>query len=126
MPRVRAEFNDPDGVRYGIPTYWWHGTPDGYATVRQLRTAGLRPGGQPIAAQVMWRGVGGTRVAYLYRLDLAKPKRTATPRQREAIDRALVARMRCPTCRVVRNYFIPRSLGECLACADTPIGSCHA
>ncbi|WP_281179625.1 RRQRL motif-containing zinc-binding protein, partial [Micromonospora rosaria] len=79
MPRVRAAFHDPDGTKFGIPTFWWQGAPSGYATRRQLRAAGLRPGGQPIAAQVMWRGVGGNRVAYLYRVDLARPKRTATP-----------------------------------------------
>ena len=118
MSRTRAAFHDPDGDRYDIPTYWWRGAPDGYATLRQLRTQGLRPGGQPIAAQVLWRRYRQTAVAYLYRLDLAKPKRSATWRQREAIDRALIARMRCPTCRITRNYFIPRSLGECLDCAD--------
>lgn len=116
MPRIRAAFHDPDGDRYGIPTFWWQGAPDGYATLRQLRNQGLRPGGQPVAAQVLWRRCGQTAVAYLYRLDLAKPKRSATVRQREAIDRALIARMRCPTCRITRNYFIPRRFGECLTC----------
>ena len=67
MGRIRAAFHDPDGDRYGLPTYWWQGAPDGYATRRQLRASGLRPGGQPIAAQVLWAGVGGTRTAYLYR-----------------------------------------------------------
>ena len=117
MSRIRAAFHDPDGARYGIPTYWWRGAPPGYATRRQLTTAGLRPGGQPIAAQILWRGVGGTRAAYLYRVDLARPKRTATPAQRRAIAAALLARRTCPTCRQVRGYYIPRSLGECLACA---------
>jgi len=117
MARIRAAFHDPDGTRYGIPTYWWKGAPPGYATRRQLTAAGLRPGGQPVAAQVLWRGVGGTRTAYLYRLDLAAPKRTATPAQRTAIDKALTARRTCGTCHMVRPYFIPRSLGECLACA---------
>jgi hypothetical protein len=116
MSRYRAVYHDPEGRRYGIPTYGWQLAPKGLATRRQLRAAGLRPGGQEPAAQILWRGVGGTRTAYLYCTDLAKPKRTATSRQREAIDRALIARMRCPTCRVVRNYFIPRSLGECLVC----------
>jgi hypothetical protein len=109
--RLRVRFHDPTGERYGLPTFWWRGAPAGYATVRQLRAAGLRPGGQDIAAQVKWIGVGGERTAYLYRTDLAKPKRVATPRQRDAIDRALIARMRCPTCLITRNYFIPRSLG---------------
>jgi hypothetical protein len=121
MARVRAAFWDPEGVRYGIPTFWWRGAPAGYATRRQLRAAGLRPAGQPVAAQVLWRGIGGTRVAYLYRLDLARPKRTATPAQRGAIAKALTARRTCPTCRVVCGYFIPRSLGECLDCVPGPV-----
>jgi hypothetical protein len=115
--RYRAAYCDPAGARHGLPTFPWRSAPDGYATLRQLRAKGLRPGGQPVCAQVLWRGIGGTRTAYLYRVADAKPKRTATPRQREAIDRALIARMRCPTCRIVRPYYIPRSLGECLNCA---------
>jgi hypothetical protein len=117
MSRIRAAFYDPEGVRWGIPTWWWRGAPAGYATRRQLRARGLRPGGQPVAAQLMWAGVGGTRVAYLYRLDLAKPKRTATPAQLRAVRAALRARRTCPTCGVVRSYCIPRSLGECVNCA---------
>ncbi|MDP9799016.1 hypothetical protein J2S43_007528 [Catenuloplanes nepalensis] len=118
MSRIRAAFHDPDGARYGLPTFWWRGAPDGYATTRQLRARGLRPGGQPVAAQVMWAGIGGTRVAYLYRIDLARPKRTATPAQRRAIRAALRARRTCITCGTTCSYYIPRSLGECLTCAD--------
>ncbi|GAB3157636.1 hypothetical protein GCM10027290_59030 [Micromonospora sonneratiae] len=117
MGRIRAAYWDPEGSRYGVPTWWWQGAPPGYATRRQLRARGLRPGGQPVAAQILWRGVGGTRVAYLYRLDLARPKRTASPAQMAAISRALAARRTCPTCGIVRDYFIPRSLGECLTCS---------
>ena len=116
MSRIRAAFHDPDGARYGIPTFWWRGAPPGYATRRQLRAAGLRPGGQPVAAQILWQGVGGIRAAYLYRVDLAAPKRTATPAQRRAIAAALLARRTCPTCGTVGPYYIPRSLGECLSC----------
>jgi hypothetical protein len=118
MGRIRAAFYDPEGCRYGIPTFWWRGAPDGYATLRQLRAKGLRPGGQPVAAQILWRGVGGTRAAYLYRLDLARPKRTATPRQLAAINAALLARRTCPQCTQLRPYYIPRSLGECLDCHE--------
>lgn len=25
MSRIRAAYFDPDGARYGIPTYWWQG-----------------------------------------------------------------------------------------------------
>jgi hypothetical protein len=116
MSRIRAAFHDPAGARYGIPTYWWRGAPPGYATRRQLRARGLRPAGQPVAAQVLWRGVGGTRAAYLYHLDLARPKRTATAAQLRAVAAALTARRTCPSCRQVRSYYIPRSLGECLTC----------
>lgn len=121
MSRIRAVFCDPDGARYGIPTFWWQGAPPGYATRRQLRAANLRPAGQPVAAQILWRGVGGTRVAYLYRLDLARPKRTATEAQRRAVVAALRARRTCSTCGQVRSYYIPRSLGECLDCTTNPL-----
>jgi hypothetical protein len=116
--RWRAEYLDPNGDRYGIPTFPWRSAPAGYATARQLRELGLRPGGQEIAAQVLWRGIGGTRTAYLYRIDAAKPKRIATARQWAAIERALLARRRCATCTNIRPYYIPRSLGECLTCAN--------
>ncbi|MFG1607430.1 RRQRL motif-containing zinc-binding protein [Actinoplanes sp. NPDC049265] len=119
MARLRAAYWDPEGARYGLPTYWWRGAPEGYATRRQLRDQGLRPGRQPIAAQVLWTGVGGTRAAYLYRLDLARPKRPATPAQLRAVRAALRARRTCPTCRELRPYYIPRSLGECLTCHAT-------
>jgi hypothetical protein len=111
------EFYDPNGVRYGFPTYPYSGAPDGYATRRQLRAAGLRPGGQPVTAQILWRHRTQRRVAYLYELALAKPKRTATPAQRAAIGKALLARRTCPTCTQVKPYYIPRRYGECLDCA---------
>lgn len=117
MTRYRAIYDDPDGHRYGTPTYTWRSAPPGLATLRQLRSTGLRPDGQPVAGQIMWRGIGGDRVAYLYRTDLAKPKRTATPAQRAAIDAALEARQICPTCHIARTYYIPRRYGQCLTCA---------
>jgi hypothetical protein len=55
-------------------------------------------------------------VAYLYRADLALPARQATPAQRTAIAKALLARRICPTCGTEKPYYIPRSLGECLDC----------
>lgn len=118
MTRYRGAYLDPDGVRHGFPTWPWRSAPEGFATIRQLRPLGLRPGGQPVAAQVMWRGVGGERAAYLYRVDLALPKRTATPAQLEAIAKALTARRTCSTCGQVKPYYIPRKFGECLDCAE--------
>ncbi|RZU48865.1 bifunctional DNA primase/polymerase-like protein [Krasilnikovia cinnamomea] len=118
MSRIRAAFHDPDGARHGgLPTYWWQGAPTGYATRRQLRNQGLRPGGQPIAAQILWSGVGGTRT------DLARPKRTATPAQLAAVGKALLARRTCPACHQERPYYIRRSLGQCETCHDTPAPS---
>src|SRR5205814_1223182 len=83
-------------------------------TVRQLRAKGLRPGGQDIAAQILWRR--GRRKAYLYRIDLAAPKRPATAAQLAALTRAMRARRTCPTCRPVKDYYIPRRYGYCLHC----------
>jgi hypothetical protein len=114
---IYLEFYDPSGDRYGIPTYPYHWAPAGLFTRRQLRALGLRPGGQDIAAQILWRR--GKRVAYLYREDLAAAKRAATPAQLAAIARALRARRTCPTCGTEKDYYIPRSLGECLDCAET-------
>ena len=65
---IYVEFYDPDGRRYGIPTYPYHWAPKNLLTRRQLRALGLRPGGQPPIAQILWRR--GLRVAYLYRADL--------------------------------------------------------
>jgi hypothetical protein len=109
-------FYDPTGAKYGLPTYPFKFAPEGLATTRQLRAAGLRPGGQEIAAQMLWRR--GKRCAYLYRIDLALPKRTATPAQRAALDKAMRVRRTCTTCGQTKNYCIPHSLGECLDCAS--------
>ena len=114
--RIYLEFYDPDGDRYGIPTYPYRWAPEGLLTRRQLRAAGLRPAGQDVVAQILWRH--GERVAYLYRADLAKPKRHATSAQHAAITKALTARRTCTTCGLTKDYYIPRSLGECLDCAD--------
>lgn len=76
---IYVQFYDPDGRRYGIPTYPYRWAPRHLYTARQLRARGLRPGGQAPTAQILWRR--GLRVAYLYRADLALPKRQATPAQ---------------------------------------------
>jgi hypothetical protein len=114
--RIHVEFYDPDGTRYGMPTYPWRCAPDGLLTTRQLRASSLRPGGQPVTAQILWNHHGKRRVAYLYRADLALPKRPATPAQLAAIAAALRARRTCPTCGTEKPYCIPRSRGECNDC----------
>jgi hypothetical protein len=127
-----AAFNDPDGQRYGIPTFPWNGAwnlePPHLATRAQLAAHGLRPGGQEPVAQIMWRSrlsarPDGVRTALLYRVDLAKPKRTPTPAQWRALTRALLARMTCRRerggCGRIRPYEISRRLGVCLDCATS-------
>ncbi|MFG1997700.1 RRQRL motif-containing zinc-binding protein [Spirillospora sp. NPDC048911] len=121
--RTAAAFWDPRGDRYGIPTYPWRMAPPHLATRRQLTAMGLRPAGQQVAAQVLWRsrryqrrGVG-VRAAYLYDIRLALPKRTATERQRAALGKALAARRTCPECGTDAGYVLPRHLGVCLDCA---------
>ncbi|RST04595.1 hypothetical protein EF910_16460 [Streptomyces sp. WAC07149] len=104
-----------------LPVYRWRLAPDGLATRRQLRAAGLRPGGQDVAAQLERpRRRRGPLVAFLYRLDLAKPVRPMTPARRAALARANAARRRCPACRRDAGYVIPASLGMCVPCADAP------
>jgi rubredoxin len=114
---TRIEFYDPDGSRYGLPTYPYRWAPKGLLTRRQLTANGLRPGGQSVAAQIIWKHKGKRRVAYLYRADAAKPKREATLAQRAAISSALRARRTCPTCGVEKDYYIPLSIGECNDCS---------
>jgi hypothetical protein len=113
---IYVEFYDPDGRRYGIPTYPYHWAPKGLLTIRQLRALGLRPGGQQPIAQILWRR--GLRVAYLYRTDLALPRRQATPAQLVAIGKALAARRTCPVCGTEKDYCLPRSTGQCNDCTD--------
>jgi hypothetical protein len=115
-----SRFYDPAGERYGTPTYPFRLAPDGYATRAQLRADGLRPGGQPVAAQLMWcsRKVrGGVRTAHLYRIDRALPVRPMTPRKAAALAAAMRARRTCPACRRDTGYVIPTSLGTCVPCA---------
>jgi hypothetical protein len=111
---IYVEFYDPDGRRYGIPTYPYHWAPKGLLTIRQLRARGLRPGGQQPIAQILWRR--GLRVAYLYRTDLALPRRQATRAQLAAIGKALAARRTCPVCGTEKDYCLPRSTGQCNDC----------
>jgi len=109
-----------------LPVFRWRLAPDGYATYRQLRAQGLRPGGQPVAAELQRpRRRRGPLVAYLYRVDLAKPVRPMTEAKRAALAKANAARRVCPACGRDAGYVIPSSLGICVPCADTicPEGS---
>lgn len=126
MSRGYRGHHDPEGARHGgLPTFPWRCAPAGLATRRQLAAAGLRPNGQPIAGQVCWtsrrysgRRQSRTRFAYLYRVDLAAARREPSVAQLVALAKADAARRTCPTCRRTAGYVIPRSLGECLDCAE--------
>ncbi|MFF4830313.1 RRQRL motif-containing zinc-binding protein [Streptomyces sp. NPDC001315] len=101
-----------------LPVFRWRLAPDGYATRRQLRAIGLRPGGQDVAAQLERpRHRRGPLVAYLYRIDHAKPVRPMTAARRAALAKANAARRTCPECRRDAGYVIPPSLGLCSTCA---------
>jgi len=103
-----------------FPTYRWLCAPAGLATRRQLAARGLRPGRQPIAGQILWRQdrKGGPRVAYLYRIDAAAPKRPATPAQLAALAEAMRVRRTCPACGRDIGYCLPRRWPACLDCQD--------
>ncbi|MFJ9416225.1 RRQRL motif-containing zinc-binding protein [Streptomyces sp. NPDC101227] len=104
-----------------LPVYRWRLAPDGLATYRQLRSRGLRPGGQPVVAQLERpRRRRGPLVAYLYRIDLARPVRPMTPAKWAALAKANAARRLCPQCRRDAGYVIPTCLGMCVTCADAP------
>lgn len=62
-------------------------------------------------------GCRGPLVAYLYRIDRAKPVRPMTPAKRAALAKANAAQRVCQNCRRDAGYRIPRSLGMCVPCA---------
>jgi hypothetical protein len=81
---------------------------------------GLRPGGQDVVAEVQRpRRRRGPLVAYLYRVDAAKPVRPMTPGRWAALAATNRARRMCPECQRDAGYVISTSLGACTPCADS-------
>ncbi|MGW6684999.1 RRQRL motif-containing zinc-binding protein [[Kitasatospora] papulosa] len=108
-----------------IDTFDWQASPDGLATRRQLRALGLRPGGHDPVAQLRCRACRTkpartcTRMAYLYRIDLALPVRPMTLAKEAALDRAMAKRSTCPKCHRRFHHCLPlRTIGSCLECYD--------
>lgn len=101
-----------------IPTYRKRLAPAGLMTRRQLRAAGLRPGGHDPVAQLRYYR-HGWQLAYLYDASTAAPIRPMTPGRRRTLDAMMRARRTCPVCRIVRDYCIPRSVGSCLPCSES-------
>ncbi|MFE7948236.1 RRQRL motif-containing zinc-binding protein [Streptomyces sp. NPDC057426] len=121
MPGQDEDLVDIDPYDPGdgsLPVFRWkQAGRKNLATRRQLREMGLRPGGQEPVARIECRG--GTRFAWLYRIDQAVPKIPMTLAKEAALDRAMAARQTCPSCG--RRYFhcLPlRTLGSCLECHD--------
>lgn len=121
MTRHRRRFFDPEGKRYGLPTWPWRMAPEGLATRRQLSAAGLRPGGAAPAGQVMWMRRRTVAVAYLYPLSAAKPKRVLTPGLSRAVAAMNAALATCRSCGLLFDFRLPAGR-LCLACAELPIG----
>ncbi|MGW2747446.1 hypothetical protein [Streptomyces sp. NPDC001450] len=67
-----------------------------------------------MAAQLRWRHARGIAVAYLYRLDLAKPVRPMTPGRWQAHEAMMRPHRICPECGNIRA-----SLGTCEPCDPT-------
>jgi hypothetical protein len=112
----------PCAGRYGrVPVFRYGWAPSGLATMRQLAAAGLRPAGQDPAGFLAWGPANRPRWAYLYRRDLAAPKRPMTPARWAAVAAMNAAHRVCPSCRLDVGYRIPRSLGECVDCNDQPV-----
>ena len=100
-----------------LPVFRWRLAPDGYATYRQLRALGLRPGGQGVAAELERpRRKRPPLVAHLYRIDRAKPVRPMTPARWAALAKANAAQRICPNCRRDAGYRIPRLHDMCGTC----------
>jgi hypothetical protein len=92
--------------------------PAGLATRRQLSACGLRPGGAEPVATLSWGR--DLRLAYLYDIRQAKPKRPMTPGKWAALAKAMRARRTCPHCGLDAGYVLPTSLGMCVDCAYGP------
>ncbi|MEU0272458.1 RRQRL motif-containing zinc-binding protein [Streptomyces sp. NPDC006307] len=108
-----------------LPEHDRGAVPEGLLTRRQLRERGLSPGGHDPVAILRCKAcsyrpdqscIHPTR-AWLWRADLAKPKRVPSLAQEWALDRAMAARQTCPQCRRRYYFCLPlRTQGCCDAC----------
>ncbi|GAB3462517.1 RRQRL motif-containing zinc-binding protein [Actinophytocola sediminis] len=107
----------PGRVENGLPTFGFRDAPPGLATRRQLRTAGLCPGRQSVAAQLVWRQ--GRRWAALYRRELAVASPGATTGQLAALRRAEHVLRTCANCGRRWEFRLPPSFGRrCWPCVS--------
>ena len=111
MTRSKKEVIDDGGG--ALPVYRWGLAPDHLATRRQLRAAGLRPGGADPVAELSWRR--GRRTALLFDRRSAVAVRPMTPARWRAVARALLARHTCTACDRVFEHHLPAGR-MCPAC----------
>jgi hypothetical protein len=124
MSRYREKFMDPEGKRFGLPTYPWHCAPEGLLTRRQLRDRDLSPVKQHPCGQILWpagrdrlTGEPRVRVAYLYRLDLARPVREMTPGMWRRYEAMMLPRRTCRSCGEVFDFDLSRKYNRtCWPC----------
>ncbi|MFJ6384690.1 RRQRL motif-containing zinc-binding protein [Kitasatospora sp. NPDC092039] len=90
-----------------------------------MRASDLDPSGEDHGGLPTWPwryadpGLHTRRIAYLYRIEGARPVRPMTPGRAAALDRAMAARQTCPLCRVRYDACLPlKTLGSCLPCAE--------
>ncbi|WP_406272509.1 hypothetical protein OH799_32905 [Nocardia sp. NBC_00881] len=84
-----SKFLDPEGRKFGLPTWPWGMAPQHLRTRRQLAREGQRPT-REYEAQIL-RSRGGARgplKAYLYDTETAVPKRVPSEAQLEALQLA--------------------------------------
>ncbi|MEU6602378.1 RRQRL motif-containing zinc-binding protein [Streptomyces flaveolus] len=129
MPRTRkkrrGEVKRVPRSDAALPEFDRRACPEGLVTRRQLRERGLSPGGHGPVAVLRCKAcayrpdqacIHPTR-AWLYSVELARPKRVPTLAQEEALDRAMAARSTCPECRRRYYFCLPlRTQGVCDAC----------
>jgi hypothetical protein len=109
------------GTYEGLPLLSWGIAPRKVlATYRQLRAAGLRPGGADPVAVLYFHSRRGMRMVFanLYLIAAAKPLRPMTPAKWAAIRAADAAQRTCPTCppgQRVKPYRLT-AVGQCWDC----------
>ncbi|MFE3222914.1 hypothetical protein [Nocardia sp. NPDC059228] len=83
---MNARFHDPEGKRYGIPTYPWRMAPAHLQTESQLAQDKRRPGGEAQAQVLGGMSRRGHKLqAYLYDEAEAVPKRECSDAQLESL-----------------------------------------
>ncbi|MCR3746655.1 RRQRL motif-containing zinc-binding protein [Lentzea californiensis] len=109
------------GIHDGLPLLSHGCAPrDVLATRRQLRTLGLRPGGQDPVAVLYGRhnASKATWFASLYLISRALPVRPMTPAKWTALAKANLARRICRTCGKDPLYVLPTSTRQCWPCFE--------